>query len=104
MDRKELRLPVTSQEEYLHDIALSLRQLTRHVCAQTSAVEDSGRVSLREPAIPAGFPGRKDLLAAGFNDLADLPRTVEELAAIQGIGDKTAGRILEALHYDKAGR
>ena len=47
--------------------------------------------------IPAAFPAREKLVAAGFAMLEEVPREKADLQAISGIGRKTAADILEAL-------
>lgn len=47
--------------------------------------------------LPADFPGHAALAAAGIEAVEDVPREMEALVTIDGIGTKTAGAILEAL-------
>lgn len=47
--------------------------------------------------LPADFPGREHLTAAGIVVLESVPRELAALTALPGIGKVTAGRILEAL-------
>lgn len=47
--------------------------------------------------LPDSFPGADALRAAGFEDVADVPRTLDELLGIDGIGKATARKILAAL-------
>lgn len=62
--------------------------------AANSSVDEYGASS---PALPAGFPGRAELEAAGISTLADVPRTAHSLKAIKGIGPATATAILQEL-------
>jgi hypothetical protein len=50
VDRRPLREPLTPQDEYLHDIATSLRIL---VDRSVPAPPAEGQISLREPATPS---------------------------------------------------
>lgn len=50
MDRKPLREPKTPQDEYLHDMASSLRDIHDHLVGTPDGRED-GTVQLREPAV-----------------------------------------------------
>lgn len=47
--------------------------------------------------LPADFPCRKVLVGAGIKTLGAVPREVDELMAIQGIGHGFAQKILAAL-------
>lgn len=90
--------PVTPAEEYLCDIAHSLRQLV----AQSAPAAASGDiVALREPAapaaLPADFPGRAALLEAGIDTVTAVPSDGATLTQIKGIGAVTANQILTYL-------
>ena len=54
----------------------------------------------RGKQIPSGFPGRKDLIAAGISDLSDVPTNLDSLIAIKGIGVGTAEKILAKLEAE----
>lgn len=48
--------------------------------------------------LPTDFPGRKELIGAGHTTWKDVVTlTYEQLVEINGIGDKTANAILEAI-------
>ena len=53
--------------------------------------------SADDSQIPANFPGRAALVEAGFASLDEIPRDLEALDAIDGIGEATAEKIVEAL-------
>ncbi len=55
------------------------------------AAEDDGT------KIPAKFPARDKLVAAGFSTLEEVPTDKADLQAVSGIGKKTAEDILAAL-------
>lgn len=46
---------------------------------------------------PEGFPGVRPLLGAGITSVDGVPRSMEELVAIKGIGDALAASIIEAV-------
>ena len=48
--------------------------------------------------LPADFPGRSELIAAGKDTLEAVPTVAADLTDIPGIGKKTAQKILQALH------
>jgi hypothetical protein len=101
--------PVTSGEYYWERIARALEELValkkggdQAAAADTDA---AGLTLLREteapaeqvaPAtpLPADFPGREALAAAGIVALENVPRAGQQLTAIPGIGAVTANRIL----------
>lgn len=61
---------------------------------------DDGKSKKAEKKASTGFdalPGAKQLQAAGVESLDDVPRSMEELVAIDGIGEATAEKILEAI-------
>lgn len=47
--------------------------------------------------IPEGFPAREWLVKAGYETLESIPRDVDELVKISGVGNATALKILDAL-------
>ncbi len=47
--------------------------------------------------IPEDFPARAWLVKAGHNTMENIPRVVDELVAIDGIGNATALKVLDAL-------
>ena len=47
--------------------------------------------------IPEDFPARAALVKAGHNTMESIPRDVDELVAIDGIGNATALKVLDAL-------
>ena len=71
-----------------------IRTYLRHA-GENALVSGFAEVPVSE--VPPEFPAREELSEAGFDALEEVPRTVEELTAIPGIGKKTAGKILEAL-------
>lgn len=61
---------------------------------------DDGKSKKAQKKAPTGFdalPGAKELKAAGIESIDDVPGSMEELVAIDGIGEATAEKILEAL-------
>lgn len=50
--------------------------------------------------LPDDFPGSQSLRAAGIARLDQVPRSRDQLSRINGIGPRTASRILEALGVD----
>ncbi len=57
----------------------------------------SGFAEVPTTELPEEFPGRKELVAAGFEAVEDVPDTLEALTALPGIGKKTAKGVLEAV-------
>ena len=51
--------------------------------------------------IPENFPGKDELAKAGIENISAVPRSKEELTALEGIGAKTADAILKALPEEK---
>ena len=47
--------------------------------------------------VPEDFPARERLMEAGHHTLESIPRDVEELVKINGIGNATALKVLDAL-------
>lgn len=92
--------PVTTTEIYLAAMLDELRQMNAR---QSSPAEPPPvLVQLKEPArpqtpLPSDFPGRDKLAAAGILFVEDVPRDGDQLVAIEGIGQVTAGRILAYL-------
>jgi hypothetical protein len=50
-----------------------------------------------ETPLPDDFPGRDALLAAGYKTVESVPRDRQTLIDLDGIGEKTADKILAAL-------
>jgi hypothetical protein len=100
----DLRKPVTAQEMYLYDIAVSLRKLTAAKAAEpepgTMAIKEG--IALADPSvvgialtpIPDNFPGRFALKDSGIDYLEEIPRDGDQLMTITGIGKVTANQIL----------
>lgn len=55
---------------------------------------------LRAQELREDFPGRDELVAAGCESLADIPADLEELQAIDGVDERLARRIQNALNRD----
>ena len=51
--------------------------------------------------IPDNFPGQKELAEAGIESFSAVPRSKDELMALEGIGEKKADAILKALPEEK---
>lgn len=84
--------PVTYQDMYLNDIALSLRQVVVALGQQNTPA-----TNIREPLgtpLPDDFPGKMALEKAGIIYLESVPRTGAALTAVSGIGGATANQIL----------
>lgn len=64
--------------------------------AVTTAAAETADVGTTADALPAGFPGRDALAAAGYTTAVAV-RAVADLTAITGIGKATAAAITEAL-------
>lgn len=47
--------------------------------------------------LPEGFPGRELLVKAGYETTESVPRDLDELVAVNGIGNATALKVLDAL-------
>jgi hypothetical protein len=63
-------------------------------------------IVLREPEgaatpLPADFPGRAVLIAAGFETLESVPKTGAALTAVSGIGKVMANQILTWFEVNK---
>jgi hypothetical protein len=98
--------PVTSEEHYLARIAAAIEELVAlRKSEQATSGGEGGVVQLRETLgreasavqatpLPADFPGKDALEAAGIGALEDVPRSGAELTAIPGIGAATANKIL----------
>ena len=71
-----------------------IRTYLRHA-GENALVSGFAEVPVSE--VPDDFPAREELAAAGYETLESVPRAVDELTALPGIGKKTAGKILEAL-------
>ncbi len=56
----------------------------------------SGFAEVPVTELPEEFPGRKDLVAAGIENVENVPETLQELTALPGVGKKTANAILDA--------
>lgn len=52
---------------------------------------------VRATPLPVSFPGRAELVDAGFETLEAVPTHPDDLKAIPGVGKRTAEKILEAL-------
>lgn len=93
MDRPQLpQRPVTYQDMYLNDIALSLRELVAATQRQAATA-----TNIREPQgtpLPDDFPGKVALEKASIVYLESVPRTGAALTAVSGIGGATANQIL----------
>jgi hypothetical protein len=94
----DLRKPVTAQEMYLYDIAVSLRKLTAAKAAEqepgTMTIKEVGQQELAGTPLPPDFPGRFALEDAGITTLEAVPRDGDALVDITGIGKVTANQIL----------
>jgi hypothetical protein len=92
--------PVTASEFYWERIAKAAEELVAlQKAQQQTATPDSGLTPLRETEemgspLPADFPGKDALEAAGVIYLETVPRKGAELTAIPGIGAATANKIL----------
>lgn len=77
------------------------RPYKRHA-AEAAVANGFARWPDDEPDEPAGlpedFPGRSELMASGKDTLDKVPTVMADLTDIPGIGKKTAGKILQALH------
>lgn len=100
---EQLPRPVTTADKYLAAIHYELFTLRQALVSDEPEAQEQplSPSLLQEPAgpepIPAGFPGKKELEAAGFEALDEVPRTAKSLKKIPGIGDVTATQILREL-------
>lgn len=105
--------PVTVQDTYLAAILAELQEISALLASppvppeihiQTASPSTPAAPAYSQPVgsgpkpLPEDFPGRKALADAGVNHYVDVPRTVEELTAIKGIGPATAAEIGDVLH------
>ena len=102
--REKLPEPVATPEFFLHDIAVSLRELVDVQKALAGLMAGQVAYEASSPSrksgsgqLPPDFPGRPELEAAGITAAADVPRTAARLKEIHGIGPATATEILKAL-------
>lgn len=54
-------------------------------------------LDVKHDDLPAGFPGRVSLVAAGHTDMYAVGLVIDDLESIPGIGKATAARIRELL-------
>jgi len=99
MSAKKLPSPVTATEDYLNDIALSLRKL---VASKEPGPDPKIEIDIREPMqvkvpLPRDFPAFDILHDAGIDYYDDVPKTGMELVEISGIGHAKANQILTRL-------
>lgn len=104
MSDRPLPRPVSASDFYQMAILDELRVLNGNlaqILAQKGSQEpgEGELIDLREPAaestpLPADFPGRDALMAAGFDSLESVPKTGAALTAVSGIGKVTANQIL----------
>ena len=87
--------PTTYQDYALGAIIDELRQQNALLSSLFATEEPAGDVEA--PSLPAGFPGKAELEAAGITSIDDIPRTARRLKAIPGVGPATSTAILKAI-------
>ncbi len=98
----KLPRPVTITDFYMAAMLDELRQIKDRL-PSPAATPEPGLTPLSEPArpqmtpLPDDFPAKDKLAAAGILYLETVPRDGDDLVAIEGIGQVTAGRILAYL-------
>lgn len=83
----------------LEEAAAKLQELYGELEQARATVAELSRLYLDATGapLPDDFPGREHLIKAGIRVVELVPTTAEGLEALEGIGKKTAERILEAL-------
>lgn len=95
MSNSQLPHPMTNGDQFLAAIHAELVTLNTLLSSLLPTEEPAGDVEA--PSLPAGFPGKAELEAAGITSIDDIPRTAKRLKAIPGIGPATSTEILKAV-------
>ena len=72
------------------------RTYIRHA-AEAAVANGFAKWPTDDTEIPADFPARAELGAAGIESLEKIPTDIRDLTAFPGVGKKTAEKILAAL-------
>lgn len=95
MANYQLPHPMTNGDQFLAAIHAELVTLNTLLSSLLATEEPAGDVEA--PSLPAGFPGKAELEAAGITSIDEIPRTAKRLKEIPGVGPATSTAILKAV-------
>ena len=81
----------------IHGPFANQRRIYSRDTAEAAVANGFARWPTDDTEIPADFPARAELVAAGVESLEKIPTDIRELTDLPGIGKKTAVKILAAI-------